>query len=111
LNDKDVKLAIHARLDLEFPWQVCTANISYEESWPSILPIYPDLCQNYRVMVYAGDVTYNVPFQGSAAWIQSLGFSIETAWQAWQVDGQVAGYKISYDSIDFVTVKNAGRIL
>jgi len=111
LNSDDVKEAIHAKMDLPWPWEVCTGNINYTESWTSVVPLYNELIQLYRVTVYSGDVTFNVPFQGSAVWIQNLNRPIVSPWQYWLVDGQVAGYITKYDLINFVTVKNAGHMV
>jgi serine carboxypeptidase-like clade 2 len=109
LNNATVRQAIHAKVDLP-SWTVCTNNIRYIESWSSVVPIYQYLYR-YKILIFAGDVTYNVPFQGSQFWINALKLDIKTRWKAWNVDGQVAGYLEEYDQLKFVTVKNSGHMV
>ena len=83
LNSFSVQTAIHARTDLP-KWNVCTGRLNYTESWSSVVPIYPELIEKYRVMIYSGDVTFNVPFQGSQVWIASLNRPIISRFNSFQ---------------------------
>jgi serine carboxypeptidase-like clade II len=62
--------------------------------------------------IYAGDVTFNVPFIGTAVWTEQLGAptGVKQDWTSWLVNGQVAGYVKKYNGLNFVTVKNAGHM-
>jgi len=95
---------------MNLAWEICTRKIKYTESWTSILPIYPSLLQ-YDILIFAGDVTYNVPFLGSQWWIHQLKLPIINRWKSWNVDGQVAGYLEFYDGLTFATVKNSGHMV
>jgi serine carboxypeptidase-like clade 1 len=53
-----------------------------------------------------------VPFTGTRAWVHSLGRAQRRAWQAWMLEGQVAGYALQLEpSLTFATVKGAGHMV
>jgi carboxypeptidase C (cathepsin A) len=119
LNTQAVKDALHVRSSkLANPWSVCTSHINYARSWPSVVPIYPDIiAATHKVMVYSGDVTFNCGFLGSERWIHDkLKMPVSERWRNWLVDGQVGGYATGYGannrtSFRFVTVRNAGHMV
>lgn len=39
----------------------------------------------------SGDVDMEIPYVGTETWIKSLNLTIDSGWQPWLVDGQVAG--------------------
>ncbi|KAH9655585.1 serine carboxypeptidase-like 18 [Citrus sinensis] len=43
---------------------------------------------------FSGDVDMKVPYVATEAWIKSLNLTIETGWQPWFVEGQVAGEQV-----------------
>jgi len=108
INSMAVKQAIHAKTNLR-RWSICT-EIEYVEYWDSVVHIYPELLQ-YDILVFAGDVTYNVPYFGSQWWIRQLNFPIIYRWKNWMVDGQVAGYIEKYKGLVFATVKHSGHMV
>uniref|UniRef100_A0A8I6WRQ3 Carboxypeptidase n=1 Tax=Hordeum vulgare subsp. vulgare TaxID=112509 RepID=A0A8I6WRQ3_HORVV len=64
----------------------------------------------YRALVYSGDHDAVVPHLGTQAWVRSLGFPIVDDWRAWHLDGQSAGFTITYsNNLTFATVKGAGH--
>jgi len=114
LNRMDVKTAIHANTTLPWSWQVCGGSplFNYVNPWDSVVWIYPELMSSLpKVTVFSGDVTFNVPFIGSEVWIEGLGRPTASHWHYWLVDGQVAGFYKEYDTIHFVTVKDAGHMV
>jgi carboxypeptidase C (cathepsin A) len=64
-----------------------------------------------KVTVYTGDVTYNVPALGTQNWVSQFQLETLTAYQAWMLDGQVAGYYQKFDGITYVTVKDSGHMV
>jgi len=108
LNSAAVQSAIHAKKP-SIPWSVC-ADVNFTQSWPSVLFIYPELMGSIHVTVYAGDVTFNVPALGTEIWVEAIGTNGGN-YQAWMVEGQVAGYFKKYDGITYVTVKDSGHMV
>jgi len=110
LNNARVQAAIHA-VPPKNEWSVCT-DINYIESWRSVIPIYPQIMKELsKVVVYGGDVTFNVPYLGTQVWVEGLGLPITKNWQAWELDGQVAGYLKKFQGITLVSVKNSGHMI
>jgi serine carboxypeptidase-like clade 2 len=109
LNNPAVQAAIHAKKPVQ-PWAVCS-NVNYGSSWASVISLYPELMENIHVTVYAGDVTFNVPALGTQVWVEGLKQKTVSAYQAWYVDGQVAGYFKKFSGITYVTVKDSGHMV
>ncbi|TVU25637.1 hypothetical protein EJB05_28141, partial [Eragrostis curvula] len=66
--------------------------------------------KGYRSLVYSGDHDIVIPFPGTQTWVRSLNFSIVDDWRAWHVDGQSAGFTISYsNNMTFATIKDGGH--
>ncbi|KAI4997749.1 hypothetical protein ZWY2020_053091 [Hordeum vulgare] len=66
--------------------------------------------RGYRALVYSGDHDAVIPFLGTQSWVRSLNFPIVDEWRAWHLDGQSAGFTITYtNNLTFATVKNAGH--
>ncbi|KAL6871461.1 hypothetical protein ACP4OV_014290 [Aristida adscensionis] len=66
--------------------------------------------RGYRALVYSGDHDMLVPHLGTQAWVRSLNFSIVDDWRAWHLDGQSAGFTISYsNNMTFATIKGGGH--
>jgi len=109
LNNPAVQAAIHAKKPAQ-PWEVC-ADVNFTESWDTVLGIYPELMNAIHVTAYAGDVTFNVPALGTEIWVEGFGRKVVSPYQAWNVEGQVAGYYKKFDGITFVTVKDSGHMV
>ena len=73
----------------------------------SLLPIYPTLISNYRVLIYNGNIDACVPYIGDEAWTSGLGFAVDKSWHQWLLDDQVAGYATTYknNNFTFITVR------
>jgi serine carboxypeptidase-like clade 1 len=81
------------------------------------LPYYKDIKSNikyhnnmttkgFRLLVYSGDHDAVVPFLGTQSWVRSLNFPVVDEWRAWHLDGQSAGFTITYtNNLTFATIK------
>uniref|UniRef100_A0ACD6A0L2 Uncharacterized protein n=2 Tax=Avena sativa TaxID=4498 RepID=A0ACD6A0L2_AVESA len=64
----------------------------------------------YRALVYSGDHDALVPHLGTQAWIRSLGFPVVHDWRAWHLNGQSAGFTLTYsNNMTFSTIKGGGH--
>ncbi|KAM3369394.1 hypothetical protein ACQJBY_017344 [Aegilops geniculata] len=93
-------------------WVRChDGDLPYALDIGSSIKYHRDVTVNgYRALVYSGDHDAIVPHLGTQAWVRSLGFPIVDDWRAWHLDGQSAGFTITYsNNITFATVKGAGH--
>ncbi|GBF89345.1 serine carboxypeptidase-like [Raphidocelis subcapitata] len=118
LNNPEVQAALHANQtgQLPGPWQDCTPAIAYSRSdlLSSMLPVYKELIDSggLQIWVFSGDVDGIVPILGSRRWIEGLGLPLKRAWRAWfSQTGQVGGWRVDYDSLSLVSVRNAGHMV
>ena len=121
LNKPEVKDALHVHSDIE--WEECSRTTKYnladkmlpmEHYYKTILnsKTHPDL----RVLVYSGDDDGVCGTIGTQRWIYDLGFSVDSLWKTWYVDGQTAGYITKFNTpfskdnrFYFMTVHFAGH--
>lgn len=117
LAQPDVVAALHVKAN----------NIGMNYTWgPSdfsgdLRPLYKELAQKYRMLIYSGDTDACVPTYGTEEWVRELGFPVTKDWRSWTsplVYGgpeQRAGYVIDYDSgsthFKFATVQGAGHLV
>jgi serine carboxypeptidase-like clade 1 len=118
LDLPEVRKAIHVDQVPNVPtWQACNGDIVYDSNLVSLLPLYPTLIENYRVLIYSGDADACVPHNGSEEWVRELGIPVKNPWHQWSVTagGQTftGGFVVEYDSngLRFVTVKHAGHMV
>ncbi|KAJ7950922.1 Carboxypeptidase [Quillaja saponaria] len=113
LNNEEVRKAIHAEpINVSVIWELCTDRVRYTHDSGSMIPYHKNLTlQNYRVLIFSGDHDMCVPYTGSEAWTQSLGYKTVDEWRPWLTyDNQVAGYVQGYDNnLTFLTIKGAGH--
>jgi len=111
-NDEDVQTAIHAEISgkTNYTWTSC-GDVNYTDSWRSVLSLYPKLMDAIHVAVYSGDVTYNVPAIGTQMWVDAFDQEIVVPWNAWYLEGQVAGYYKKFEKITYVTVLGSGHMV
>ncbi|KAI7730625.1 hypothetical protein M8C21_005511 [Ambrosia artemisiifolia] len=71
------------------------------------------ISKNCQVLILSGDHDFNFPYVGVQKWIASLSLPIESPWNPWFVNNQVAGYRMKYVkneySLTYATVKGAGH--
>lgn len=119
LNRKDVQQAIN--VDGPVDWHMCSPvlNYSYTDLLSSMVPTYIELMDyaatnDYRALVYSGDVDGIVPQPGTRHWIRSeMPLNLTRPWAPWVVDGNVAGYVTVYNGgkFSFATVRGAGHMV
>jgi len=121
LNKNDVKTSLHVRSDIV--WEECSRTTKYnlldkmipmEHYYKTILnsKSHPDL----RVLVYSGDDDGVCGTIGTQRWIYDLGFTVNSLWKTWYLDGQTAGYITKFNTpfnkesrFYFMTVHFAGH--
>ncbi|KAL8544692.1 hypothetical protein ACS0TY_005065 [Phlomoides rotata] len=109
LNNDGVRNAIHASPE-SGNWSLCT-ELSYTHDAGSMIDYHKNLSSSgYRVLIYSGDHDMCVPFTGTQAWTQSLGYKIVDEWRPWNTNDQVAGFLQQYaNNFTFLTIKGAGH--
>ncbi|KAH9655566.1 hypothetical protein KPL70_022363 [Citrus sinensis] len=91
-NNKAVQKALRVREGTVEYWTRCNKSLSYTSDVSSGVDYHRKLTKKgYQVLVYSGDVDMVVPYMATEAWIKSLNLTIETGWQPWLVESQVAG--------------------
>jgi carboxypeptidase C (cathepsin A) len=121
LNDPAVKKAIHVKDNIE--WVECSRTTKYQMA-DKMLPMekyYRTILNskthpNLRILVYSGDDDSVCGTIGTQRWIYDLGFSVDSLWDTWFVDGQTAGYITTFKTpfskesrFAFMTVHGAGH--
>jgi len=110
LNDPSVQEAIFVK---SVEWDICSQILNYTVNYNDMIPFYNQLVQQYRVLIYSGDVDSCVNYLGTeraAGLINATGEA--EAWQAWMVDDQVAGYKLIFGTnLTYITIKEAGHMV
>eukprot|EP01043_Picozoa_sp_COSAG02_P035597 COSAG02_NODE_2559_length_8529_cov_5.446382_5_plen_581_part_00 len=132
LNRDDVRAAIHVMSRQEMidlygddgaDWSICASrsgNFNYDRGYThSLMPRYPYLVENIRVLIFSGDVDACVPYTGTQKWTEELAvdnrWTPTENWHAWTVQDQVGGYVTVYDAgaheFTFATVFGAGHMV
>ena len=116
LGQDDVAAALHVKTGtkgMKYNWG------PYKVSG-DLRPLYKELAQKYRMLIYSGDVDACVPYWGTEEWTRELGFKVKTDWHPWMAEhlnrpGMLrAGYAIEYDTpaqFQFITVQGAGHLV
>ncbi|KAI3459132.1 hypothetical protein Pfo_015795 [Paulownia fortunei] len=109
LNNDAVRKALHANPE-SGNWSLCV-DLHYTHDAGSMLSYHKNLTSSgYRVLIYSGDHDMCVPFTGTQAWAQSLGYKIVDDWRPWKSNGQIAGFIQEYaNNFTFLTIKGAGH--
>lgn len=112
VNRPDVRKALNIP-DSTQAWSMCSGEVSenYRLQYEGSLWIYKILMQyNYKILFFSGDTDGAVPTYGTRRWIDTLNLDIKQKWSPWFTNGQVSGYLIRYDGLDFATVHGAGHM-
>jgi len=111
VNNATVREALHIP-EYAPGWDQCWGeNFTYNLNASASLWIYPVLKEaGVRLMFYSGDTDGAVPTYGTKRWIETLNWNITEPWRQWTTEGQVSGYIIKYDGLDFITVKGVGHM-
>ncbi|CAA2968142.1 Serine carboxypeptidase 1 [Olea europaea subsp. europaea] len=106
LNNKEVRKAVHADPE-SGDWNLCTSRIRYNHDAGSMISYHKKLtARGYRILIYSGDHDMCVPFTGTQAWTESLGYKVVDEWRPWEINKQVAGFIQGYaNNFTFLTIK------
>nr|CAD1822371.1 unnamed protein product [Ananas comosus var. bracteatus] len=94
-NDNRTREALNVKKGTVKEWVRCEKVLPYTKDLDSSIKYHYNLTRRgYRAL----------------AWIRSLNFSIVDDWRSWDVDGQAAGFTITYaNNMTFATVKGGGH--
>uniref|UniRef100_J3LSH4 Uncharacterized protein n=1 Tax=Oryza brachyantha TaxID=4533 RepID=J3LSH4_ORYBR len=112
MNNNTTRDALKIRKGTIGEWLRCNKKaFPYTMDVPSSLEYFLNLTtRGYRLLVISGDHDLEIPFLSTQAWIRSFNLPIVDDWRAWHVDGQAAGFTITYASnLTFATVKGGGH--
>ncbi len=116
LNQPSVMQALHVKNDtvgMKYTWGPHNAS-------GDLRPLYKQLAEKYRMLIYSGDADACVPYWGTEEWTRELGFAVRKDWHPWQSPvaqgggAQRAGYVVDYDTptnFKFATVQGAGHMV
>jgi hypothetical protein len=109
LAEPSVMAALHV--------QPGTVGMKYTKTAADVRPLYSQLIDNYQMLIYSGDTDGCVPFVGSEYWTRNLNYTLVNDWHQWlgKPDDthslHKAGYAVTYDKFQFVTVNGAGHMV
>ena len=112
VNRPDVRNSLNIPNSVQ-GWSMCSGEVSenYHLQLEGSLFIYKILMQyDYKILFFSGDTDGAVPTLGTRRWIDTLNMGIKNKWRSWSTDGQVSGYIINYDGMDFATIHGAGHM-
>ena len=114
LNNNTVKDNLHVK---KKEFNVCNMTVSNiynqseEGSFDSIKYLIDN---NIRILIYSGDTDLVVPFNGNQLWIKKLNLTLKDKWKSWKMDDEndyIAGYKVIYDKLTFITIRGVGHLV
>eukprot|EP00123_Amoebidium_parasiticum_P019154 comp24344_c4_seq2/m.46420 comp24344_c4_seq2/g.46420 ORF comp24344_c4_seq2/g.46420 comp24344_c4_seq2/m.46420 type:complete len:473 (-) comp24344_c4_seq2:296-1714(-) len=116
LNHADVKSAIHVT---QREWVCCSSAVSKSMAHDrpiSMLKELNVLVEQYRALIYNGDLDLSCNHIGNEMWIRRLKWSgandwVKTPRALWKVNGKIAGYSKSHGNLYYVTVHNVGHLV
>jgi len=109
LANPQVVEALHVQAD--------TPGMHYTKTASDLLPLYSELIEKYQMLIYAGDTDACVPYVGTEAWTRGLNFTVKDDWHQWfsrpsfEQGEHKAGYAVTYDKFQFITVNGAGHMV
>ncbi|XP_048530676.1 serine carboxypeptidase-like 9 isoform X1 [Triticum urartu] len=111
-NDDSTREALGVKRGTTREFIRCKKSIPYASEVPSSIKYHFNLTsRGYRALVFSGDHDLVIPFLSTHAWIRSFNFSVVDDWRAWHLDGQAAGFTITYANyMTFATIKGGGHV-
>jgi len=109
LSQPSVAEALHVKLG--------TPGMSYKKTATDLLPLYASLINKYQVLIYSGDTDGCVPYVGTEKWTRGLNFTVTNDWHQWVSKTSEtkafhkAGYAVTFDKFQFVTINGAGHMV
>ncbi|PIM98935.1 Serine carboxypeptidases (lysosomal cathepsin A) [Handroanthus impetiginosus] len=124
-NNKFVRQALNIREGTKEEWIRCNQTIesgrdapkettSYVCNVKSVVGYHQNFTRKHcRTLIYSGDHDFICTHTSTEKWIESLKVPILSDWRPWFVEGQVAGYTMTYGHGDYeltyATVKGGGH--
>ncbi|KAI3805602.1 hypothetical protein L1987_28128 [Smallanthus sonchifolius] len=123
-NDKKVQKALHVREGTVETFEKSNETIHYDLNKNDTECYSYDIfssfsyhkiltSKNCQALILSGDHDFTFPYVGAEQWITSLNLPVESPWNPWFVDNQVAGYQTKFVkneySLTYATVKGAGH--
>lgn len=109
LSEPTVVSALHVKAN--------TPGMTYKKTATDLLPLYSELINKYQILIYSGDTDACVPYVGTEAWTRGLNFTVVNDWHQWLSKPDEAhalhkaGYAVTYDKFQFITINGAGHMV
>mmetsp|Transcript_32036 Transcript_32036/g.54028 ORF Transcript_32036/g.54028 Transcript_32036/m.54028 type:complete len:358 (+) Transcript_32036:561-1634(+) len=109
LSEASVVEALHVKAD--------TPGMQYQKTATDLLPLYAELINKHQMLIYSGDTDGCVPYVGTEAWTRGLNFTVTNDWHQWFAKPDMehslhkAGYAVTFDKFQFVTINGAGHMV
>lgn len=109
LAEPAVVAALHVKAD--------TVGMKYTKTATDLRPLYSTLIDKYQMLIYAGDTDGCVPYVGTEYWTRNLNYTVEADWHQWFAQPDFdhglhkAGYAVTYDKFQFITINGAGHMV
>ncbi|KAI1294680.1 Lysosomal protective protein [Halotydeus destructor] len=114
LRKPDVRQALHIN-SLSLPWDICSEDVGskYQTLYRTMRPQMLELVNSgkLRGLVYNGDVDMACNFLGDEWFVDSLNLTLESDFQFWHYNGQIAGSVKHYKGLIYATVKGSGHMV
>ena len=114
LNLPEVKRALHVSTDIS--WTMCSSSTRYRhvDSEVSMVSVYKELLQSpeeLKIFVYSGDDDGVCGTVGTQEWIWDMDFEVLNEWQAYMLQGQLAGFHTIWKDVrlGLLTIHGAGH--
>lgn len=114
LGKKEVQEKLHTKKNI---FSLCneTINENYQQSEEGSYEAIQFLIKNnIKILIYSGDTDLAVPFNGNQLWINNLNLTVKEKWKSWKMENEddyIAGYRVIYDGLTFVTIRGVGHMV
>jgi len=96
-----------------------TVGMTYKKTATDLLPLYASLFEKHpnQIIIYSGDTDGCVPYVGTETWTRGLNFTVTNEWHQWMSKPDQehavhkAGYAVTFDKFQFVTINGAGHMV
>ena len=75
-------------------------------------PQFIELISQFKIepfVVYNGDIDLVCDFLGNQQFVDGLGLTLTEKYRKWTLNGETAGFVKRFNSLTFMTVRNAGH--
>uniref|UniRef100_A0A4W3J038 Carboxypeptidase n=1 Tax=Callorhinchus milii TaxID=7868 RepID=A0A4W3J038_CALMI len=115
LNDWAIRRALHVPNVVQ-NWEICSSavNLQYTRLYADMKDQYLKLLNQYRILVYNGDVDMACNFMGDQWFVESLQQLVTVNRRPWLYNkgvNQIGGFVKEFSNLAFVTIKGAGHMV